>query len=117
MKPFFLRLRPSRDPALEGLVHIVNGYKGGKFGFASSHAANTFAVAVFVWHLLKVHFRYVGVLFFWAAFVAYSRIYLGVHYPGDVIVGVVIGSLIGWIMFLLQSKLLKKKITDHQSNT
>jgi undecaprenyl-diphosphatase len=107
MKPFFLRLRPSRDPNLEGLVHIVNGYKAGKFGFASSHAANTFAVATLLWLTLKEQYRWIGLLFGWAAFVTYSRIYLGVHYPGDILVGALIGTLIAWGLFKLQTKVLK----------
>lgn len=109
MKPFFLRLRPSRDPALEGLVHIVDGYRGGKFGFASSHAANTFATAIFIWLLLKPYFRHVWLLFFWAAFVTYSRIYLGVHYPGDIIAGVLVGLLMGWSAFRIQKMIIEKR--------
>lgn len=109
MKPFFQRLRPSRDPALEGLVHIVNGYKGGKFGFASSHASNTFAVAVFIWLLLKPYFRYIWILFTWAIVVTYSRIYLGVHYPGDIIVGMLIGLLMGWIAFRSQKLIIEMR--------
>src|SRR5688572_21097640 len=68
MKPFFMRLRPSRDPLLEGMVHIVNGYRGGIYGFASSHAANTFAISVFMWLALKTHSRLIILLFGWAIF-------------------------------------------------
>ena len=93
MKPFFERLRPSRDPALQGLVHIVNGYTGGKYGFASSHAANTFAVATFFIVLFNHKNRWALGLLVWATVVSYSRIYLGVHYPGDVVVGALVGAL------------------------
>jgi undecaprenyl-diphosphatase len=108
MKPFFMRLRPSRDPALEGLVHIVNGYKGGKYGFASSHAADTFGTALFVWLNLKEYYRWIGLLFGWALLVTYSRIYLGVHYPGDILVGALVGLLVAWGVFKLQKKVLKQ---------
>lgn len=109
MKPFFLRLRPSRDPSLEGLVHIVNDYKGGKYGFASSHAANTFAVATFLWLSLKKYYKWIGLLFGWALLVTYSRIYLGVHYPGDILIGALIGLLISCGIFELYKKVLKNR--------
>ena len=91
MKPFFERLRPSREPSLQGLVHLVNGYTGGKYGFASSHAANTFATALFFWLIFKDQYRWMWVLFVWAVVMTYTRIYLGVHYPGDILVGMLIG--------------------------
>lgn len=92
MKPLFERLRPSRDPELEGMVHTVNNYRGGLYGFASSHAANTFGVATFVCMILPER-KFLLTLFAWAAFVSYTRIYLGVHYPGDIIVGAIVGAL------------------------
>ncbi|MEL7003439.1 MAG: phosphatase PAP2 family protein [Bacteroidota bacterium] len=97
MKPFFERFRPSRDPELESLVHIVNEYRGGRFGFASSHAGNSFALAIFMFSIFKDKYRWVKWIFLWAAIVSYSRIYLGVHYPGDIIVGAGIGLLMGWL--------------------
>lgn len=96
MKPFFARLRPSQEPSLQGLVHLVNGYRGGRYGFASSHAANTFGTAVFIWMVLKSIYRPVGWIFVWAVFMTYTRIYLGVHYPGDIIVGAAVGLGCGW---------------------
>ena len=101
MKPFFERPRPSHEPTLQGLVHVVNGYSGGNYGFASSHAANTFGIAMFLSCLLKREKPWINWLFLWAAFVSYTRIYLGVHYPGDIIVGALIGVLFGWIVFKL----------------
>lgn len=101
LKPFIARLRPSHNPNLEGLVHFLpdengNLYKGGLYGFVSSHAANSFAVAIFAAGLLKNKWAWCGMLV-WASVVAYSRIYLGVHYPGDIIGGAIIGVLAGLI--------------------
>lgn len=98
-KNVFLRFRPSHNPALEGLVHLVNGYKGGDYGFISSHAANTFALAGFLAHFLKARFRYFSIFIYsWAVVVCYSRIYLGVHYPSDVICGGLFGSIIALVV-------------------
>lgn len=101
MKPYFARLRPSQDPTLEGLVHTVNEYRGGLYGFASGHAANTFGTATFFWLLFRFRYRWIGLMFLWAAFVSYTRIYLGVHYPGDILVGGIVGILSGVAGYLL----------------
>jgi undecaprenyl-diphosphatase len=99
MKAFFQRYRPSRDENLEGLVHIVNNYRGGRYGFVSSHAANSFALAVFVVHIFRGKLSYlVPLMFSYAIINTYTRIYLGVHYPGDVIAGAFTGILIALMM-------------------
>ena len=108
MKPFFERYRPSRDPEMEGLVHIVNGYTGGRYGFASSHAGNVFALTTFLYLLFREKYRWIGWLFIWAAVVSYSRIYLGVHYPGDILTGAIIGTLMGYLFFRF-SNVVKNK--------
>ncbi len=105
MKPYFARLRPSQEPSLEEWIHIVNGYKGGKFGFASSHAANTFGAATFFFLWLRKIKNWVPWLFAWAAFMTYTRIYLGVHYPGDILVGAVVGVFCGWVSFMVTERL------------
>ncbi len=95
-KELFHRLRPSNEPGLT--VHLVNAYKGGMYGFYSAHASNSFAIAVFMIMLVGKQYKYFFLpVLLWAFFMAYTRIYLGVHYPGDTIAGILIGSLIGFL--------------------
>lgn len=93
------RLRPSHDPALMNLVHLSKAGPGGLYGYASSHAANVFGLATFLCFALDQKFRILKYwLFAWATLVAYSRIYNGVHYPGDVVTGIVIGVGYGFLL-------------------
>ena len=101
MKPFFERLRPCHDPRIADLVHNY-GSCGGRFGFVSGHAANSFAVATFIFFVLRV--RNWWWLFLWASVVAYSRIYLGVHYPGDILIGGIFGAGVAYFSFRLLNK-------------
>lgn len=88
------RLRPSNlSNPISSMVHIVNGHRGGAYGFPSCHAANAFGLAVFVALLLRRRWLTVAMLA-WAVVTAYSRIVLGVHYPGDLIVGAIVGTII-----------------------
>lgn len=96
----FQRLRPCHEPSLTGMVHLVKGKCGGSYGFVSSHASNAFTVALLSLLLIRRRWFSYGMIF-WALLVGYSRIYLGVHYPGDVICGSVLGVLIGWGVYLL----------------
>ena len=106
-KNVFERLRPSRNPELEGLVHLVNGYRGGMYGFISSHAANTFGLAVFISLLFREKWLVISILI-WATVASYSRIYLGVHYPLDIICGALWGVLMAAGVFLCYKKSLGK---------
>ncbi|MCX6286245.1 MAG: phosphatase PAP2 family protein [Bacteroidetes bacterium] len=91
------RLRPSHEPALAQRIHIVKEYRGGELGFYSAHASNTFALAVFLIILFQKRYRYLYLLLIgWASLMTYTRIYLGVHYPLDVLSGAMIGCLLGW---------------------
>lgn len=94
------RLRPTHDPSLGDAVHVINNYRGGMYGFVSSHAANSFVLATLLSCIMR--HRLVAVsLFTWALLQCYSRIYLGVHYPGDILGGIIVGMLVGWLVWRL----------------
>lgn len=92
------RLRPTHDPSLGDAVHVVNGYRGGMYGFVSSHAANAFAAATLIALIMRHRLVTISLLA-WAALQCYSRVYLGVHYPGDILGGIVVGILAGWLVW------------------
>ena len=100
IKQLVERLRPTHDPSLSEAVHTVNGYRGGMYGFVSSHAANSFAAITFIALLFRNRAVTIA-LAVWALMQCYSRIYLGVHYPGDILGGVTVGLLAGWLVWLL----------------
>jgi len=99
-KDIFMRLRPCHEPSLAGMVHLVKGECGGLYGFVSSHASNSFNVALLSLMFIKKRW-YTICIVLWASVIGYSRIYLGVHYPGDVICGAMVGAFIGWGLYKL----------------
>jgi undecaprenyl-diphosphatase len=102
------RSRPCQLDSLQSSMRFI-AERCGRFGFFSAHAANTMAVAVFIGILLRKWYpNLIFGLLFWAAFVAYSRIYLGVHYPLDIIAGMFFGSILGWAFYHLQHWFQKK---------
>jgi undecaprenyl-diphosphatase len=109
-KENFQRLRPCHVPELQAQVHLWNGHCGGRYGFVSSHASNHFAIATFMAGILGGRPRWAApLLLLWAAWVAYSRIYLGVHYPGDVLVGALYGSIVGLLFLGLFRTLMRSR--------
>lgn len=99
IKNYVQRLRPSHEPALQSLIHFSEAGAGGQYGFISSHAANAFALTVFLFFILDKKFNWLKwILILWAVFVSYSRIYNGVHYPLDVLVAMLLGIILGWLI-------------------
>ena len=114
IKHLVQRFRPSHAANLVGLIHLVNGYSGGLFGFVSSHAANAFGFALLSSLLFRQR-NYTVAIFVWAVLIAYSRIYLGVHYPLDILGGMLVGVLSTSICFLTIKK-LRPSLLEPQNN-
>lgn len=112
MKPFFERLRPCHDERWDGIIHNYLRC-GGLYGFASSHAANTFGLAAFLNLKMKGKLRFLPWLFLWASVISYTRIYLGVHYPLDILVGALVGvaaGLISWFVIVFVRREILKMV-------
>lgn len=107
-KKVICRYRPTHNLEIGSFVHIVNGYRGGMYGFVSSHAANMFAFAVGVSLFVK---RKGWAVFFvlWSMIICYTRMYLGVHYPADIACGAVLGTLVACLCYFAVPKFLPHK--------
>lgn len=98
LKPYVERLRPCHVLQLQEMLNMPGGC-GGKYGFISSHASNTFGLATFLFLLFRDKYSWISLIFVWALIVSYSRIYLAVHYPGDILAGMVAGSFWAVLFF------------------
>ena len=107
IKPLVQRPRPSHDGSIMDRLHFVNDYHGGAYGFVSSHAANCFGLAVWVSCLYKRR-SLVTAMMLYAVLNCYSRIYLGVHFPGDIICGTILGILCGWLGYYCYTRFCQR---------
>lgn len=107
IRPFFERLRPSHpDNPDSAFIQLVNGYRGGRYGFPSCHAANTVALTVFI--ILVTRLKWLSaVMIVWMMAVCYSRMYLGVHYPSDLLVGGTVGAIYAVLVYYAYKSILK----------
>jgi undecaprenyl-diphosphatase len=104
VKPLVARWRPTHDPQIGALVDVVDGYRGGRFGFFSAHACNTFSIAVFFSLLVRSRLLTIALLF-WSLTNCWTRLYLGVHFPGDILVGLLWGAVVGASVYLLFTRI------------
>ena len=118
LKDLVARPRPTRVPELEGVLHLVNGYRSGQYGFVSSHAANTMACGLLFSLIWRNKIATVG-LMLWVAMNCYSRMYLGVHYPSDILGGLMVGVLMAVVAYqvlLMLGVLSRHDVDEEQSN-
>ena len=118
-KNYFQRLRPVNNTDLDNVIHFV--HKRSSFSFISGHASNSMAAAFFLYKVLKPYLKYMGFIFLWPLVFAYSRIYLGLHYPGDILAGYIWGILMALLMmklytFLRDKYFPEKEQVDHPTN-
>lgn len=115
IKPLVERLRPTHDPEFGDWVNVVNNYRGGLYGFVSSHAANVFGFAGLSILLFR-SWPYSIAILIWASLVSFSRVYLGVHYPLDVIFGMLLGLLSSIVIFILYRNFVEKPVKSRGRN-
>ena len=117
LKDLVARPRPTRVPELEGVLHLVNGYRSGQYGFVSSHAANTMACGLLFSLIWRNKIATVGMML-WVAMNCYSRMYLGVHYPLDILGGLIVGALMAVVAYqvLLKLGVLSRHDADEEQS-
>ena len=117
LKDLIARPRPTRVPELEGVLHLVNGYRSGQYGFVSSHAANTMACGLLFSLIWRKKIATVG-LMLWVTVNCYSRMYLGVHYPLDILGGLMVGVLMAVVAYqvLLKLGVLSRHDADEEQS-
>jgi undecaprenyl-diphosphatase len=106
IKNFFQRLRPNNDPSINQIIRVVKN--SGGYSFVSGHATTSVAVSLFIFLTLRKYYKYIFLIFFWPLLFGYSRIYVGVHFPTDVLLGFLLGAIIGWIFYKLSLLIIKK---------
>lgn len=106
VKPLVARWRPTHDPEIGMMVDIVDGYRGGKYGFFSAHAANTFSVAIFFCWLVRSRLLSIAIIS-WSLTNCWTRLYLGVHFPGDIIVGLTWALIVSTIVYFIYWRLTR----------
>lgn len=111
IKPLVARWRPTHDPEIGMLVDIVDGYRGGRYGFFSAHAANTFSIAVFFCWLVRSRVLSVAAVI-WSFINCWTRLYLGVHFPGDILVGLLWGGLVGSFAYYVYYRLTRNMVVS-----
>lgn len=113
IRPYVERMRPSNlNNPLSEFVHVVNNHRGGRYGFPSCHAANSFGLASFLLFLFRKRWLTVFMMA-WALLTCYSRVYLGMHYPGDLLVGALVGATGAWLVYRLFVKVSGYKRAEH----
>ena len=113
VKPLVARWRPGHDPEIGMLVDTVDGYRGGNYGFFSAHAANTFSIAMFISLLMRQRLLTIF-LVAWSLINCYTRLYLGVHYPGDITVGLIWGGLVGFCVYKVYCRIKRPAVYSRQ---
>ena len=107
VKPSVARWRPTHDPEIGPLVDVVDDYRGGKYGFFSAHAANTFSIAVLFCWMVRSRLLSIAMIL-WSFTNCWTRLYLGVHYPGDILVGLLWGAVVGSVVYFIFYRLTRR---------
>ena len=116
VKPMVARWRPTHDPEIGMLVDVVDGYRGGRYGFFSAHASNTFSIAVYFCWLIRSRLLSIA-LVIWSFTNCWTRMYLGVHFPGDILVGLTWGLIVGTCVYYLYYRATRRLSTARHRMT